>query len=863
MTSPTKEDITLLRDSGVFDAEWYRSAYSDVSALRMDPAEHYLKYGLALGRMSADGARVDISVVKKVESLAVPAKGRALLEANEICRSGDDTLGLAYARKYLPQELAYTVETLRANAALRRKDEAGWLRHLNAYLDHFGVPPILLERAGIGAGTIFDRLACAPLPPVTGGPLVSVIMPAWNAEKTVRKAAQSILDQTWRNLELLIVDDASTDGTWAVLQQLAAGDARVKILRNTINVGPYVSKNIALTRAKGAWITGHDADDWAHPQRLSRHLREAQARNLSASLTFMLRITEQGMMEHFSHVKMFSLDGAARVCSISALFEAEFLRSKLGFWDSVRFGADSEMIGRTRRILGDEFAELPLISMLCLELPESLTNDPFTGIRTSTGLSSTRRAYREAAKEWHTSATVDQLRINFRNEPRPFAVPAEMHVPFQDDSLIKEEGKKDLPHLQEQPCFNLSLPQISSPRQSASMYQRPTTPGETLDELTSFLFRHVPRLVLPAEGKIMGERSSEWAWRWGYWGRAASSLFLLTKDLKFLELLDNMHDSFLKLRDDRLQISDDRRNRVMRSWGTIISGKYDQGLRACEVESSGLMILPWISLLAADKDELVPKPKKMKWINTVSEVIMSHSDEFVSHPESDGGYFMSPWFESKVEPLNHSHLFGAACALSFAVSGDDVHRDIAARLYNFFRFNWREEEDGLISWAYNPTDINKAHGKDFTAYGELGHKVLVGPELFYKAAVTIELPVAMHKAGILPGQNKEIQKISRSIKESVFQRNNEINFYISKRKLHRSLQKDLGAGPVLRPHYMCGFELLSDFDSDLSDRLASVVRGRCDLFPKGWLTGPASIMASASRMLRQEIFSGVVRNEYH
>lgn len=420
MTNPTKEDIALLRDSGVFDAEWYRSAYSDVGALRMDPAEHYLKYGLPLGRMAADGARVDISVVKKVQSLAAPAKGCALLEANEICRSGDDTLGLAYARKYLPQELAHTIETLRANAALRRKDEAGWLRHINAYLDHFGAPPILLERGGIGAGTIFDRLACAPLPLVTGGPLVSVIMPAWNAEKTVRKAAQSILDQTWRNLELLIVDDASTDSTWLVLQQLAATDARVKISRNKVNVGPYVSKNIALPQAKGAWITGHDADDWAHPQRLEQHIAGALARNLSASLTFMLRITEQGRMEHFSRVNAFSLDGAARVCSIATLFEVDLLRRKLGFWDSVRYGADSEMIGRSRRILGDDFAHLPLISMFCLDLPGSLTNDPIDGIRTSSGLSHSRRAYRDASLAWLADTSPEKLYMEFPQETRPF-----------------------------------------------------------------------------------------------------------------------------------------------------------------------------------------------------------------------------------------------------------------------------------------------------------------------------------------------------------------------------------------------------------------------------------------------------------
>lgn len=436
MTSPTKEDIALLRDSGVFDAEWYSSTYADVGALRMDPAEHYLRYGQPMGRVSADGEQIDISGVKKVQSLAAPAKGRALLEANEICRSGEDTLGLAYARKYLPQELAYTIETLRANAALRRNDEAGWLRHLNAYLDHFGAAPIRLERGNTGPETIFDRLACAPLQPVTGGPLVSVIMPAWNAEKTVRKAAQSILDQTWRNLELLIVDDASSDGTWAVLKQLAANDARVKILRNTANVGPYVSKNIALTQATGSWITGHDADDWAHPERLYMHIGSAQARNLSVSLAYMIRIQPHGVLSHLNKISSFSFDGVARKASISCLFHSSVLTKKLGFWDSVRFGADSEMIHRAETVIGERVGVLQHIVMICLDLDTSLTNNPVHGVDKHNGISPIRADYRNAWTTWLQGKTSREcVYLEFPQNSRRYAAAPEMIVPLHDQVI--------------------------------------------------------------------------------------------------------------------------------------------------------------------------------------------------------------------------------------------------------------------------------------------------------------------------------------------------------------------------------------------------------------------------------------------
>jgi glycosyltransferase involved in cell wall biosynthesis len=355
-----------------------------------------------------------------------------LINANIVASRGNHTRAISLAETHLPADLLYTVEILRANAALSRNDTHAWQRHVNAYLSKFNVAPIHLD----GSGTVFDRLTAAPLTDVTSGPLISVIMPAWNAEKTVRKAAQSILKQTWRNLELLIVDDASTDGTWSILQDICASDVRVKVFRNKVNVGPYVSKNIALTKANGVWITGHDADDWAHPQRLEQHFISSQSGNFPVSITYMLRITEQGKMEYFTPIGSFSPDGSARVCSISALFNADFHKNYLGFWDSVRYGADSEMLGRAKRILGNKFAEIPKISMLCLELPTSLTNDPNTGVRTTGGLSTMRKEYGNSAKSWHHKSDIEELRMNFKNYPRNFYAPQEMIIDWES---VKED----------------------------------------------------------------------------------------------------------------------------------------------------------------------------------------------------------------------------------------------------------------------------------------------------------------------------------------------------------------------------------------------------------------------------------------
>jgi glycosyltransferase involved in cell wall biosynthesis len=259
-----------------------------------------------------------------------------------------------------------------------------------------------------GTGTVFDRLVCDPLPAVTGGPLISVIMPAWNADKTVRKAAQSILDQTWRNLELLIVDDASTDDTWAVLQEITKSDARVKIFRNKVNAGPYVSKNIALTQCKGEWITGHDSDDWSLPQRLEHQLLKTLALDLDISLVNMVRMSINGNFSFIRAVNNFSCDGVARKSSISCLFRAEILHHQLGFWDSVRFGADSEMIERAKKVISERFGELREMGMICLDLETSLTNHPLHGVRAEIGMSPSRLKYRKSWGNWHKQHLISE-----------------------------------------------------------------------------------------------------------------------------------------------------------------------------------------------------------------------------------------------------------------------------------------------------------------------------------------------------------------------------------------------------------------------------------------------------------------------
>ncbi|MTJ08765.1 glycosyltransferase family 2 protein [Anabaena sp. UHCC 0204] len=99
-------------------------------------------------------------------------------------------------------------------------------------------------------------------------PEVSVIIPAYNTEKYIAKAIESVLQQTLNNLELIVVDDSSSDDTVAIASSFA--DPRVKVLVNSENLGAAATRNRAISEATGKWIAVLDSDDWYAPERLEK-----------------------------------------------------------------------------------------------------------------------------------------------------------------------------------------------------------------------------------------------------------------------------------------------------------------------------------------------------------------------------------------------------------------------------------------------------------------------------------------------------------------------------------------------------------------------------------------------------------------
>ncbi|MDN7126965.1 glycosyltransferase [Pseudidiomarina sp. 1APR75-33.1] len=99
--------------------------------------------------------------------------------------------------------------------------------------------------------------------------LISVYMPTHNRGPLLRRAIDSVLAQTHQDLELLVVDDGSKDGTWEVLQEYMAVDPRVRAFRHEKPQGACAARNRAIHEARGKFVTGLDDDDTFVPERLA------------------------------------------------------------------------------------------------------------------------------------------------------------------------------------------------------------------------------------------------------------------------------------------------------------------------------------------------------------------------------------------------------------------------------------------------------------------------------------------------------------------------------------------------------------------------------------------------------------------
>ncbi len=277
-----------------------------------------------------------------------------------------------------------------------------------------------------------------------GDAKISVVMTAHNTGHLVEAAVESVLEQSHPNLELLVIDDASTDDTVRRLRNIRYNDYRLRIFSSPTNHGTYWSKNWGIKHATGDYVATHDSDDTSHPDRLMMQLGALKANPAAVACTARWRRINDAGDE-------LEIDGKSeRMAAISLMFDRKKVLEKTGYFDCVRISADTEFITRLEHVFGKRnVRHLRHHLYTGLLRDGSLTrgkNSGFTwrsdGKQFRRELSGDRADYHRAFHKWHNAFPGNEhtLKIDFPQGERTIEAAEDIrrNCDDQDLSQVKE-----------------------------------------------------------------------------------------------------------------------------------------------------------------------------------------------------------------------------------------------------------------------------------------------------------------------------------------------------------------------------------------------------------------------------------------
>ncbi|HOG20031.1 MAG TPA: glycosyltransferase, partial [Salinivirgaceae bacterium] len=271
---------------------------------------------------------------------------------------------------------------------------------------------------------LYDQLATNLSPEyetVDSGEKVTIIVPTFNAETTIKTTLDSLQKQTYKNIEIIVVDDCSTDSTLEIVKEYAQRDSRIIYLKTPTNSGPYVARNIALDKAKGTYVTCNDADDWSHAQKIEYQVANLEKNpEIIANISQWTRVTDDFMFSRRNNPGFYM-----QINLSSMMFRRREVTEKLGFWDSVRYGADTEFHKRMIIVFGqDSIVTLPPVPLSFARLTDtSLTASPIFGYP---GFPmGSRKEYRDSYMHFYQDNP--NLKYGLNQKTRPFAIPDMMN----------------------------------------------------------------------------------------------------------------------------------------------------------------------------------------------------------------------------------------------------------------------------------------------------------------------------------------------------------------------------------------------------------------------------------------------------
>lgn len=298
-------------------------------------------------------------------------------------------------------------------------DVAGWLRAVNDMFAIDGLEPI-----GIAPGDEdpFDRILGGASSVVADGPLVTVVVPTYNPGHRIATAIESLLAQSYRALQILVMDDASPPEVATHLDLWAERDPRIQVVHLAENNGPYLARNIAVSRhAAGDYVLIHDDDDWSHPRKIELQVAQLQAEpDFVANMANSVRASDDLRFGRINGNPVWTQQGLSTLMVRRGVFD------QIGYWDVLNRSADAEFNDRIRSWSG---TRIPVAGRVPTAFYRVRWDSLSAGEFNRGYMDSRRRWYFHSYLHWHKSALADggvpYLPVDNRGA-RLFSAPADL-----------------------------------------------------------------------------------------------------------------------------------------------------------------------------------------------------------------------------------------------------------------------------------------------------------------------------------------------------------------------------------------------------------------------------------------------------
>lgn len=289
-----------------------------------------------------------------------------------------------------------------------------WLQALNQLYADLGMSPVrLLKDESV---SLMDRLAVEATDREEG-PRITVIMPTFSPGSGIHTAIRSLLEQSWQNLEIIVVDDASPLEFQDLFNEIEQLDSRVRVLHQQENAGAYVARNTGLAAATGEFITTHDDDDWSHPNKLAMQVNEMlEDPGVVATTSAHIRTSDE------LEFRRLNIRAQFLQMNYSSLMFRRSVVDEIGPWDSVNRGGDSEFLLRLLEYFGKQ--NVVHLSSQPLSFSRVWIGSLTSGEMSRGYFAYSRLLYRWAFRQWHWSANkADRKAIRNVDVARPYAIP--------------------------------------------------------------------------------------------------------------------------------------------------------------------------------------------------------------------------------------------------------------------------------------------------------------------------------------------------------------------------------------------------------------------------------------------------------